>query len=277
MTASFGIRLGSSASLNLPFLDSTPPYIAPSGRHFWDLSAKVDAPLVLQVTRTHFSPQQDLGYWSKAMTPKALFFDMDSTVIEQESIVEMARYIGKSEEVSRITEAAMAGKIPFLDSLYERLALLNGVPATIFQEIFTRLTLTKGIEALLKFSIARGFKNFLVSGGFTDLAEPLARRLGFTQAHSNRLEVLDGKLTGKIIGAVIDGAAKASFVKEQMQRLNFSANDIIVVGDGANDIPMMALAGCAVGFRPKTILYPHVHVCVGSGDHLFLAELIGQN
>lgn len=270
------VHITASAPLSLPQLSPVLPQISKSGLFSWKLalSPRESDGLLEQVRREFFSPAIDIAFLESTFQPRAFFFDMDSTVIEQESIVEIARTIGKAEEVSRITQAAMAGQLPFKEALLTRLAFLKGVPSTIFSEIFSKLTCTPGIETLLHFAKSQQIPTFLVSGGFTDLAEPLAKRLGFTGIHANQLEKKKDTLTGKIVGTIVDGDDKAQFVASKAQELGLSRNEIVVVGDGANDLKMMGLSNCAAGFRPKAMLYPYLHVCMGRGDHRFLAEVL---
>ena len=207
--------------------------------------------------------------------PKAFFFDMDATVIRQESIVELARAAGKEKEVSYVTERAMAGEIDFKDALKERVATLKGLSSDIFEKTIGNLTLQPGISELAQFALDKGIKLYLVSGGFLELAAGIGKELGFNGVHANSLEVVGGVLTGKTSGLIVDAAEKASFVASKMAECGWLAEDVVVVGDGANDKEMMGLGAIKVGFRPKNALIPYVNGAVFQGDHRLLAKILG--
>lgn len=183
--------------------------------------------------------------------------DMDSTLITIECIDEIAAVVGLKDEVAAITEATMRGEIAdFRESLLRRVALLRGVPEGALQEVYdTRLQLTPGAEELLAACRAAGLKTLLVSGGFTFFAERLRARLGLDFVRSNRLEVVDGVLTGRVLaqawGDVCDGAAKRATLLDVASLLGIEAARTIAVGDGSNDIPMMQAAGLSVAFHAK--------------------------
>jgi phosphoserine phosphatase len=205
---------------------------------------------------------------------KAVFFDMDSTVILEESIVELARAAGSWETVARITERAMAGELDFETALRERVATLKGLPVSVLSEVSQRLTLAQGIQAFAGFAREIQLPLFLVSGGFSELAATVARRVGFDGWFANQLEIKDGLLTGGLEGPVVDAATKRTFLEATCLRLGIKPEQVCAVGDGANDIPMLKAAGVAVGFAPKPVL---LEVCDGanfSGDHRFLAPLL---
>lgn len=206
---------------------------------------------------------------------EAVFFDMDSTVIGQESIVELARGAGQAEEVSRVTERAMRGELDFEEALRERVALLEGVPETIFEEVAGRLTLNPGIEDFAAFCRQRGVPLFMVSGGFVPLARSVQQQVGLTDIFANHLEVREGKLTGRVEGQVVDGQAKKDWVLDKAASLGVEPARVCTVGDGANDAVMMKACGMAVGFRPKPVLHEVADAVIGpDGDHRLLGALL---
>ncbi len=185
-----------------------------------------------------------------------LAFDMDSTLINIECIDEIARQCGKVEEVSKITEASMRGEIKdFSESLIARVSLLKGVYASDLEIVYQeRLGLNPGAENLIQAAKAMGWKTLLVSGGFTFFTNKIKDLLQLDEAHSNTLEIIGGRLTGRVLGPIVDGAAKASFVKLACARLGVSTQAALVMGDGSNDLPMMANAGLSIGYQPKPIV-----------------------
>jgi len=187
---------------------------------------------------------------------KVLASDMDSTLINIECIDEIAALAGRGQEVAAITEAAMRGEIPdFAQSLRQRVALLAGVPLAVLEQVYhERLRLNPGAEELIAAAHRTGLQTLLVSGGFTFFTERLRERLGLTHALANTLEIVDGKLTGRVLGEIIDGQAKARAVRDLMQSAGATARQTLVLGDGANDLPMMALAHYSVAWRAKPVV-----------------------
>lgn len=184
---------------------------------------------------------------------KLLAMDMDSTLITIECIDEIADFIGKKKEVSEITEAAMRGEITnFSESLNRRVALLKGVPESALESVYEqRLRLSPGAENLIDFAKQSGWKTLLVSGGFTFFTEKLKSRLGLDQTHANTLEVEDGVLTGRVLGQIVDGDYKRKAVENVCGELGCPTSAAVCIGDGANDLPMMNIAGASVAFRAK--------------------------
>ena len=181
--------------------------------------------------------------------------DMDSTLINIECIDEIADMQGLKPEVAAITEAAMRGEIDFRESLTRRVSLLAGLPEAALAEVYEqRLQLNPGAERLMRGLKAAGLHTVLVSGGFTYFTERLKARLGFDEAHANELEMHDGRLTGRVRGPIVDGAAKAAQLRHARERLGLKADQVIAAGDGANDIPMLTEAGFAVAYRAKPVL-----------------------
>lgn len=204
----------------------------------------------------------------------AIFFDMDSTVIAEESIVELAKVAGKEAEVASVTERAMQGKIEFRASLSERVALLKGLPAAVLTEIAEDLTLNPGIQGFVAFCRQIRVPVFMVSGGFTQLAEVVHRKVGFSGILANHLGIKDNVLTGTVDGSIIDADAKREFLLTTCDRIGVKPKDAAAVGDGANDKLMLQAAGMAVGYKPKPILLPFLHASNAHGDHRMLAPLL---
>ncbi|MCC4116622.1 phosphoserine phosphatase SerB [Aromatoleum toluclasticum] len=181
--------------------------------------------------------------------------DMDSTLINIECIDEIADMQGLKPEVAAITEAAMRGEIDFTESLTRRVSLLAGLPESALTDVYEqRLQLNPGAERLMRGLKSAGIHTVLVSGGFTYFTERLKARLGFDEAYANQLEVIDGKLTGRVSGPVVDGAAKAAHLRAASERLGLRPEQVIAAGDGANDLPMLTEAGFGLAFRAKPVL-----------------------
>ncbi len=185
---------------------------------------------------------------------RLIAFDMDSTLIQAEVIDELARAAGHGEEVAAITERAMRGELDFKTSLRLRLAHCKGLDESVLGQIAERLPLTEGVERLFGVLRRIGFKIAILSGGFTYFGEHLARRLGVDYVHANELEIEDGKLTGNVVGEIVDGARKAELLRAIAEKENISLHQVIAVGDGANDLPMLAIAGLGVAFNAKPIV-----------------------
>lgn len=209
----------------------------------------------------------------RRLTDFGLFVtDMDSTLINIECIDEIADMQGLKGEVAAITEAAMQGEIDFRESLTRRVALLAGLPESALAEVFDhRLQLNPGAERLLQGLQRAGIRTMLVSGGFTYFTERLKSRLGFDHAWANELEVYDGKLTGKVIGDIVDGEAKAAHLERTRDELGLKPEQVIAAGDGANDIPMLRAAGFGVAFHAKPVLRDVAHCCL---DHTGLDGIL---
>jgi len=181
--------------------------------------------------------------------------DMDSTLIDIECIDEIAGMQGLKSEVAAITEAAMRGDIDFGESLMRRVSVLAGLPEAALGQVYDqRMRLNPGAERLIAGLKAAGVHTVLVSGGFTYFTERLKARLGFDDAYANELEIREGLLTGKIIGPVVDGLAKAAHLRRIRDALGLGPDKVIAVGDGANDTPMLRAAGLGVAFRAKPVL-----------------------
>ncbi len=202
--------------------------------------------------------------------------DMDSTLINIECIDEIADMQGLKAEVAAITEAAMQGELDFRESLTRRVSLLAGLPEGALGEVYEqRLALNPGAERLLRGLQRAGIRTVLVSGGFTYFTERLKARLGFDHAYANELEVVDGHLTGRVLGDIVDGAAKAAHLQRVRDELGLAPGQVIAAGDGANDIPMLRAAGFGVAFHAKPVLREVAHCCLDHSGLDGLLDLFG--
>ncbi len=193
-------------------------------------------------------------------------FDMDSTLITIECIDELADFAGKKAEVSEVTEAAMRGEIDYRESLRRRLALLAGLDARVLARVFgERLLLSPGARELLEACQNAGLRTAILSGGFTYFTERLRIELGFDFATSNELEISGGKLTGKVVGDIVDAAAKAHHITRLTNELGLRKEQVIACGDGANDLMMMAQAGLSVAFHAKPATRAKADVAINYG------------
>ncbi|MEY4742465.1 MAG: hypothetical protein RL672_1215 [Actinomycetota bacterium] len=202
-------------------------------------------------------------------------FDVDSTLIENEVIELLADVAGRREEVAAVTERAMAGELDFSESLIQRVATLEGLPEKVFGDVFQQITITQGAKELIHRIHEAGGRVGAVSGGFTQVLTPLADELGLDFARANDLEVVDGKLTGKVLGQIVDKAAKAQSLLEWAERSNFKQSQTVAVGDGANDLEMMSWAGLSIAFNAKPIVRATADIVVERQDLLELAEILG--
>ena len=181
-------------------------------------------------------------------------FDMDSTLIEQEVIVELARAAGVYDQVHEITERAMRGELDFNESFAERVKLLEGLSTEVLDQIAESLTITEGADRLIKTLSALGYRTAILSGGFTYFAPFIKDKLGIDEVHANTLVTKDGFVTGEVQTPIVDGERKANLLREIAQKQGISLEQVIAVGDGANDLPMLSLAGLGVAFRAKPLV-----------------------
>ncbi|MCC6072397.1 phosphoserine phosphatase SerB [Massilia sp. GCM10020059] len=189
--------------------------------------------------------------------------DMDSTLITIECIDEIADMQGLKPQVAEITEAAMRGELDFSDSLKRRVALLEGLDASALERVYEeRLQISMGGENMLAAVKAAGLKTLLVSGGFTFFTARLQKRLGLDFVHANELEIIDGKLTGRVVGGIVDAEEKKRTVERVCAQLGATPKQAIVMGDGANDLKMMKVSGLSVAFRAKPVVYQQADVAL---------------
>ena len=181
-------------------------------------------------------------------------FDMDSTLIQAEVIDELAKRAGVGEQVSAITEAAMRGELDFSQSLRKRVGLLKGLPESVLQDVAATLPMTEGAERLIRTLKTLGYTIAILSGGFNYFGRILQERLGIDYVYANELEIRDGALTGGLVGEIVDGPGKARLLQAIAAKENISLSQVIAVGDGANDLPMLDVAGLGIAFHAKPVV-----------------------
>jgi len=198
----------------------------------------------------------DFAVHPNGRAPVRLFVaDMDSTMIGQECIDELADYAGFKDKVAAITERAMQGELDFAHALAERVALLERLDQAVLDQCLkSRIRPNPGAATLIATLKDHDVTTVLVSGGFTAFVEPVAEQLGFDRVKANVLEVEDGKLTGRTVGDIVDSAAKRGFAEDILDAHGLAPESLVAIGDGANDIPMIELAGLGIGYRPKPAL-----------------------
>jgi phosphoserine phosphatase len=201
--------------------------------------------------------------------------DVDSTLIENEVIELLAAAAGSLDQVSDITFRAMNGELDFEASLRSRVATLRGLPVSVFQDVAPAIRVTPGVPEMVAGIQAAGGKAAVVSGGFHEVLDPVAEALGLDYWRANRLEVVDGVLTGSLLGRIIDGQAKADTLQEWALDSDIPLRQTVAVGDGANDLTMMALAGLSVGFDAKAPVRDLANVLIDERDLSLVLPLLG--
>ena len=207
-------------------------------------------------------------------------FDMDSTLIQGEVIDELAKMVGVGDRVAEITEAAMRGELKFDESFTRRVALLKGLPAERVHSLVNSIPLAEGAERLIRTLKLLGYKTAILSGGFTFFARHLQARLGIDYIHANELEIVDGMVTGNVVPPIVNGARKAALLAEIAKREGISLEQVVAVGDGANDIPMLNLAGMGIAYRAKPLVRQSVDQsisCLGLDGLLYLLGVRDQD
>lgn len=207
-------------------------------------------------------------------TPGVLVMDMDSTAIQIECIDEMARLHGVYDQIASITAEAMAGGLDFAQSLRKRVGLLKGADASIIQTLLADLPLMPGLSALCELLLSRQWKVAIASGGFLPFTEYLKERLGLTASFANQLEIVDGKLTGEVVGDICDANTKADVVERLAKENSIAMQQTVAIGDGANDLTMIHKAGLGVAFHAKPLVKQQAPASISKGSLLQLAYLL---
>ena len=197
---------------------------------------------------------------------RLVIMDVDSTVIQNEVIELLAAKAGKAAEVKQITDAAMAGELDFAQSLRTRVQTLQGLSSDVLQQVYTEIEYTPGARELCTILARQGVEIALVSGGFTEIVGWIADDLGITHYRANQLEINDGSLTGVVEGAIVDRATKAQTLEGLALQLGISLSDCVAIGDGANDLDMIALAGIGIAFNAKPIVQASADVSINTPD-----------
>ena len=223
------------------------------------LSGDVDDITAMHSRFLHISQELDLDVAVQEdnlyrRSRRLVCFDMDSTLIQVEVIDELAKAAGVGEQVAAITESAMQGKIDFSESFRQRMALLEGMDEAVLKEIAESLPITEGAARLISHLRHFGYKIAILSGGFTYFANYLKEKLGIDYVYANQLDFENGKLTGKVKGDIVDGNMKAKLLVKLAEQEGISTEQVIAVGDGANDLPMLAIAGLGIAFHAKAIV-----------------------
>jgi phosphoserine phosphatase len=201
--------------------------------------------------------------------------DVDSTFIQQEAIELLAAKAGVLKEVSKITDAAMRGELDFAQSLLARVELLKGLPEAVFDQVRVEITLTDGASDLVKLLHSQGHVVSLVSGGFVNIMQPIVDELKIDYFKANTLEVVDGLLTGQVLGSIVDRAAKAQALTEFALDAQVAMENTVAIGDGANDLDMMALAGLSIAFNAKPVVIQAADLSITEPTLSSVPQLMG--
>jgi len=205
---------------------------------------------------------------------RLIVFDMDSTLVDAEIIDELAKEAGVEREVKELTEKAMKGEISFKEALEERVKLLKGLPAEVLEKIYSKIKLTNGAKELIKSLKDAGYKIAVISGGFSYFTNRLKEELGLDYAFGNELEIIDGKLTGRLKGRIIDAEEKARIVEEIAKKEGIKLEDVVAIGDGANDKIMIEKAGLGIAFNAKEALKEVADGSISKENLIGLASIL---
>lgn len=197
---------------------------------------------------------------------KLLLADMDSTIVASETLADIAGYAGLEDKIVPTMESSMRGEITFTEAVTHNVAALEGIQVSVLSKILEEMKLSQGAEKLVKTMAQKGAVCVLVSGGFTFFTGVIAERAGFHHHHGNILEIEGDALTGRIVQPILDESAKLSILKQYVTDLNITSREVMAIGDGANDLPMLLEAGLGVGYRPKPLLAATLDNCIIHGD-----------
>ena len=258
-----------------------------TGRNFKSLEITTVTPLdvdanfqeikaqLLKIGQAHKTDMAFLKENVYRCSKRLIAFDMDSTLIQVEVIDEMAKVHGVAQEVSQVTAAAMNGQIDFTQSLTQRVALLKGLEVAKVEQILHALPLTLGVPELISTVKELGYKVAVISGGFCLFANSLKEQLDLDYAYANKLEVADGKLTGKVVGRVVDAEQKAVLLEQVACRERINMDQVVAIGDGANDLPMLAKAGLGIAFHAKDVVREKAHNHLSFGPMTTILYFLG--
>ncbi|MDK2795032.1 MAG: phosphoserine phosphatase [Archaeoglobaceae archaeon] len=213
-------------------------------------------------------------YESSSKEKRLIVFDLDSTLIEAEIIDELAREAGVEREVKELTRKAMNGEMNFKDALQERVRLLKGLPVEVLERIYSRVEFTEGAKELISALKRAGYKIAVVSGSFTYFTNRIKEELGIDYAFGNELEIVDGKLTGRVVGRIIDAEEKARIVEEIAKKEGIKIENVVAVGDGANDRIMIEKAGLGIAFNAKEVLKEIADGSISKNNLIGLASVL---
>lgn len=224
-----------------------------------DVTSSRSSPTELGIISLALADQYELDVFIQPQVERnishgLICFDMDSTLIGQEVIDELAKEAGIGEQVAEITERAMQGELDFQQSFRARVALLKGLDANVLAKIADRLTINEGAQHLITTLKEQGFHTAIFSGGFQYFAEFLQKKLGIDEVHANTLDIQNGVVTGEVVGQIVDAERKAELLNTLATRLNLTLEQTITVGDGANDLPMLSAAGIGVAYHAKPLV-----------------------
>lgn len=230
---------------------------------------------LLAFCRKFFAEGIAIGARPQSFKPQAIFFDFDSTVIQEESFVEVAKLLGLEELIEKVTNKAMAGEITFVTSFKKRLKLLQGLSQEKIMSVVDQCTFTKGLVDFANTCKQQQIPLFVISGGLKIIAEKVCQKIGITGLCANEIEIKQGVITGDPKGDMVDENYKLGWVKQTCADYSFNLSSVVAVGDGANDKQMLSAAGIGVGFSPKKVLWPYIDVFNGFGDHGFMKYFLG--